>query len=136
MARVTEKDVRDLLDGDIGDTTSLPSLAPFVEIGSSITDDLYALAVTKGLQSKLTDAKLKIIERWLSAHYAVHRSPQYKSKATQAASGTFDILNYQKAAIEADPTGLLESMLTRVKASGAWLGKPYNQQTTYRSRNY
>lgn len=133
MARVVEQDVRDILDNDIGDTSQLPSLVPFISAATLIVT--RAMACAERRKKAFTAAEAKECERWLAAYYAVHKSPQYKLKSTSGAGGSFDHLSYLDAACNMDPSGCLQAIIENKVASGAWLGKRPSVQTPYRERS-
>jgi hypothetical protein len=142
MARTTSSAVQGVLLRDY-DSRDNPSLTPFIDTASSVVDDVALCAVNKG--TPLSDAKLELIERWLSAHcYAMNDQP-YAEKKTMQASAVFqgrtgmylEATKYGQMAVSLDPTGCLSAIASgsRKKASIAWLGLPESEQTPYRDRN-
>lgn len=66
MARVTDAEVRELIP-----STSIADLTPFIAAASILVDQLEL-----GCGSSFSLAKLKEIERWLSAHFASISDPK------------------------------------------------------------
>lgn len=140
MARTTEILVKGVLLADY-DTGLSPSLVPFIDIASSIVDDVAACALDKGVT--LSTAKLELMERWLAAHFYVMTDQTYKSKKTGDAAATFQgetkmyltSSKYGQSAIVMDPTGCLAAQGNMRVATMAWLGMLEQEQQTYNERN-
>ena len=138
--RTTSAAVELVLGADYG---ALPDgtnqdLDPYIETAASIVDDLDELATSRGYD--LTDAKLELIERWLSAHAYTKSDPTYQSRSTGGRSGTF-VRNpkcpepYKDMALMLDPTGLLNALLNQARAGATWMGLPPSDQTDYEDRD-
>lgn len=128
MPRVTEAEVRDIVDA----SSDIPMM-PHIQAASVVIDRVNTCASARGYT--LTAAELTELERWLAAHFYVHRDPQYRSRKTSDASGEFDTLNYLETAKSLDPSGCLAAQMERNRAGGFWLGKPKSQQTSYSDRD-
>jgi hypothetical protein len=134
--RTTEEQVREIIDTDV----SL-SIAPFIDQASALTDKVSAADTTGELGTDL----LLMIEKNLAAHFYAFRDPQYTSKSTGGASGSFqgqtglglNATYWGQTAMLLDVTGYLTelNMATRPKASLTWLGKPPSEQTDYEDRD-
>lgn len=120
--RTTAADVQGILGTNYHLRTS-PDLTPYIASASSIVDRIAAKAT-------VDSTVLELVERWLSAYFYCKMDPTYASKSTQGASGSFVSSSsldgegdrYKRAAIELDPTGLLNAMLNR-KSAGAFLAR-------------
>lgn len=133
--RVTEDEVRSLVDSD-----EELSLAPFIATANAVAD----LVDSNDADGVLTDAMLKEIEKYLSAHFYEHRDPQYTSRATAGASASFqgqfgmalDSSKWGQTAKMLDVTGYLASMSRgKSKAVATWLGKRPSEQVDYSERD-
>jgi len=111
--RVTDQEVRDIFETDISD------LAPFITAAN--------ITVNENLSGQgLTDAALKEIERWLSAHMATARDPRTSKESMGDASETYqgdsglglDSSRYGQMVKTLDPTGRLTSLGKR--KAGMW----------------
>lgn len=116
------------------------TLTPFITAGSTMTDEIVVFAAEQELTA-LTDAKLEVIERWLSAHFYAVMAQLYKTKHSPGQSAVFqgdtamflESTTYGQMAMTLDPTGYLraiggrEMKIARVK----WLGKDPVDQSEY-----
>lgn len=69
MARVTDEEVREIIDID----STITDLTPYITIAN--------IVVNKNcVDSSLDDAQLKEIERWLAAHFVCIRDPRSASE--------------------------------------------------------
>ena len=77
---VTKTDVKQVIDTDLGDT----DLDYFISLAD--------LEIVEKLTGKgLSDARLKEIERWLTAHFiASSRDPQIKSEGVDVLSSSYE----------------------------------------------
>lgn len=140
MARTTERAVKQLLGSNYG-TDHLgndPSLRPYIDTAAAIMARVVTCATAKSFTH--TAAELELIERWLAAHYYTRMDPTYTSKSTAGASGSFtspkdETERYKASAIELDASGCLKAILSRNKATAAWLGKVPSDQIPYDQRN-
>ena len=108
-------------------------MMPFIQPATVIVDRVKTCATDRGYT--LTKAELTQIEVWLSAHFYLHRDPQYRERHTEKAGGAFETLNYLEMAKSIDPSGCLAAQMERNRAGGFWLGKPKSQQTDYLNRD-
>lgn len=110
-------------------------LAPYIEIASSITDDVAVCATSKGRTQ--TSAKLELIERWLSAHFYTKMDPLYQARATDEASGRFHSSpdDYLEGAMTVDSSNCVRNIMKNQVAGASWLGKPRSQQIDYQDRD-
>ncbi len=138
--RTTERAVKQLLGSNYGTdhAGNDPSLRPYIDTAAAIVARVITCATAKDYTH--TSAELELIERWLAAHYYTRMDPTYTSKSTAGASGSFtspkdDTERYRQSAIELDTSGCLKAILTRNKATAAWLGKPPSEQTDYVDRD-
>ena len=128
MSRCGEEDVRGIVETD----RSI-SLEPFIRAASNLVDRVEACASRRGVS--LTTGQLRDIAAWLAAHFYVHRDPQYTSKSTGSASGSFKTLDYLETAQALDTSGCLRSVMKGNRAGVVWLGKPPSTQVDYRDRD-
>ena len=103
--RVTEQEVRNIFETDITD------LSPFITAANlMVNENLFGQG--------LTDATLKEIERWLSAHLATARDPRTSKESMGDASQTYqgdsglglDSSRYGQMVKTLDPTGRLTAV--------------------------
>lgn len=130
MARTTSKAVRSILDPDVPEDTDF---SPFIQSANVIVDRLRVAAINKGIA--LTTKELTLIEMWLAAYYTCAREPQYRSKSTIGASGSWEVKDYLEMAKSLDPSGTLAALMEHRKATITWLGKARSKQTPYDQRN-
>lgn len=123
MARTTPE-----LVGGIIEVDASIGLAPFIETASALVDDI----AKADDEATLTDARLELIERWLSAHFYAVRDPRafreradrieltYQSKVDLNLSVT----HYGQQAMILDTTGWLRAASDnkRRTVSATWLG--------------
>lgn len=76
MARVTDADVKEILDTMI-DTT------PFITAANLLVTDKLG-------SSDLSTSMLKEIERWLAAHFVCARDPRARTESIGAATKTYE----------------------------------------------
>lgn len=135
MGRTTEDQVRGILLKDY-DSQNNPSLDPFIEAASALTDGVVAAAARKGVV--LGDASLELIERWLAAHGYCMNDPQYSEKQTGRARGVYlgdkavkglDGSRYGQHAKLLDPTGYLKALDKGGGVGLYWLGLYPSEQT-------
>ena len=137
MSRTTANAVRDA----VGDTDPKADMALHLQFASALTD----YVVSKDTAHLLTSALLTLIETYLAAHSYALRDPQYTSKSTGGASGSFIraqagqglmATDWGQQACALDVSGTLDSIADGIEtASMEWLGKPQGQQVPYWCRN-
>ena len=128
---------------------SIP-VEPFIRSAHSKLMWLYAHCTG---MSSMTDDDLTIVEAWLAAHYYAQKDPQYLSKSTGGASGSFqgqvgkyfESTWYGQRAIELDHSGCLarlQSELISTSQGGGkrvasihWAGKVPSEQIDYVERD-
>ena len=128
MSRTSETNVRQIIDTD-----STLTVEPFIRAASRIVDKLASCASERN--ETLTSGQLQDIETWLAAYLYAHRDPQYTSKSTLSASGSFKTLDYLETAKMLDTSGCLDELLSNQRASMVWLGKEPSSQTDYSDRD-
>lgn len=126
--RVGEDEVRAIVETDPN-----LSLAPFIAVADRLTTRVKACAAARG--RALSRDQLRDVETWLAAYFYLHRDPQYTSKGTQSASGSFQALDYLETAKSIDVSGCLRALMAGNRAGAAWLGKPRSKQTDYSLRD-
>lgn len=140
MPRTTSILVQDCLQDDYGKTAngSTPSLATPIATANAIVTQYVADVASRGL-SAVSAPVLELIERWLAAFYYTASDPTYSSRSTEGASGSFlrdDGKNpYKQAALDLDPYGMLNALLSRQRASAVWLGKRASDELSFDQRN-
>jgi len=107
MARVSDNEVKEIIETDVTTT-------PFITIANLLVTDLLG-------DSGLSDAMLKEIERWLSAHFVAIRDPREKIIKTGDAGATF-FLGKEGKGLESTPYGL-QAMAMDTTGTLANLGK-------------
>ena len=126
-------EVADVLAGNWDKKTNL---GPFIAGASAIVDRIKACAATRSLA--LSDAELKEIERWLSAHFYCRVDKTYQSKNTGAASAQFtgqtgmslDSTEYGQTAMNLDWSGCLSALSKRAFAHSTAVGRSPSDQLT------
>jgi hypothetical protein len=104
-------------------------VAEYIKTANTITNKVAA-ADTEGI---LGDVLLERIEVYLACHYYSLRDPQYISKSTGGASGSFAERDWWKEAERLDLTGFLAS-LGGVQVGFTWLGKTESEQIDWTDR--
>lgn len=102
------------------DSFANPDLIPYIETASAIVDQLIQQAAEDN--QVIPTSTLELIERWLSAYFYTIMDPLYLTKKTGLAMGTFPERSYKDAAIQLDPTALLNDILSKNRATGYWGG--------------
>lgn len=112
----------------LGNFPASLDLQPFIDTAVSIVDDIEALG-----DSCMNAAKLELVERWLSAHFASMLSPMATSKSIAGASMSFEGVasgqgiastRFGVQAMVVDCTGHLRR-LENGPATMQWLGTSY-----------
>ena len=84
--RVTAEQVAEIMEWQDGSSGPVVPLTPFITQANVMVNWLHS----KDTDAELDDDTLLEIEKQLAAHfYAVQRDPQYQSKSTSGASGSF-----------------------------------------------
>lgn len=140
MARTTSPLVQDCLQDDFGPTASgaVPTLATPIATANAMVDQYVADVAARAL-TPVNSTVLELVERWLSAYYYTASDPAYSSRSTEGASGSFlreDGKNpYKQAALDLDPYGLLNAVLSRQRATALWVGKRASDELIFDERN-
>jgi len=107
------------------------SLTPFIEAANALVTELCAEVTT------YNDARLELIERWLSAHFYAIYDPRRESDKAGVVSKKiqsrvdlgFDVTHYGQMAMRLDTNGELAALNEQIKngsryvpASVSWLG--------------
>lgn len=121
MVRVSENDVRGILDADCD-----ISLTPFIKAAHQIVERVKACASKRG--ESLTEDELREIEKWLAGWFYSARDDERRltSKRTLSASASFARSageEFKQMAIALDPSGCLNSILSNNRGRLVWLGK-------------
>lgn len=130
-----------LAPGGDYDLDNEPSLEPFIEAASLLTDAVEACAINK--DRALSSSQLTAIEKWLAAFYYCLSDQKEKMVRTGNASSTFqgetkldlESNNYGKGALLLDTSGCLSAIAKRKRVRGVWLGRPPSEQTPYVDRD-
>jgi len=131
----------ELLLGDDYDAQRVGGLQPFIDTANAIIDSVEACAGTT-----LTESRLELMERWLSAHCYCQSDPTYANESKGGASGAYtgqtgmflESTRYGQMALSLDSTGCLAEVTKpegRPVAGGFWMGKRTSTRRTYRERN-
>lgn len=140
MAQRTSLDaVEAILGPNMAEGTDLQ---PFIDTATAIVDGVEECA-----DGGLSETKLELIERWLSAHCYAQMDQTKASKGTEGASASYHGqtgmflrgTKYGQMALTLDSTGCLSSLTdpdtnTRVTAGGFWAGRKPSDQTDYDDR--
>lgn len=135
MSRVTEQQVREIIDDD----TDI-SMQPFIDVAGVLTDRVES----EDSENRLSSDELIQIEKWIAAHAYAIRDHQFASKSTGGASAQFqgqtgmrlEATLWGQMALALDCTGYLASLQSRrFRAGVAWLGLPPSEQTDYDDRD-
>lgn len=139
--RVSQEDVEEVLERqDDTNGVDIP-LTPFIKQANVLTNWLQA----QDSSNELDADTLTEIERQLTAHfYSVQRDPQYQSKATGGASGSFQgatgyslqATHFGQTALLLDVTGRLtkrnlEAQQGKRVATVTWLGYQDHSEDPY-----
>lgn len=105
---------------------------------NSVTNRMVTCATAKGFVH--TSDELIDIETLLAAHHYMTFDPQYTSKTTDGASGSFDIKQPMDLAKISDGSGCLAAILGPegkgpIVASLDWMGLPPSEQTPFYERD-
>ena len=139
--RATAKAVTEIVEWQDGNNGQMIPLASFINQANIMTDWLES----KDADSELSAATLTAIEVQLAAHfYAVQRDPQYQSKSTAGASGSFQgatsfslqATHYGQTALLLDVTGRLtkrnlEAQQGKRVATTTWIGHIDHSEDPY-----
>jgi len=129
--RTTEDAVRELLETD-----DSINIEPFIDAANAVTDYI----VSQDSDGILSSALKVQIEKYLAAHFYALKDPQYSSKSTGGASGSFiraqagqgfKATDWGQQAVDMDITGTLGKR----RVSANWLGKAPSEQTDYVDRD-
>lgn len=113
---------------------STPDLTPYITTASNLVDQVAVDSTTNGFS--LSAATLELIERWMAAHYYTKSDPTYTGRAGASfVRSQQDPEPYVGVAIDLDPSGSLNTLLKRQRASAVWGGKPVSAQLTFQQRN-
>lgn len=63
------------------------NLLPFIEVANSLIDEIVA----EGCGASYSDAKLELLERWLSAHFVAVALPRASSRSVNGASVSYSL---------------------------------------------
>jgi hypothetical protein len=104
--RVTEEDVMEIIEVD-----SAISLLPFIALADLIITEDFE-------DAPLSVARLKEVERWLSAHFYAIRDPRVSSEGAGGVSNSYVVSSgtgfnstpYGQQAVRLDTTGTLAAM--------------------------
>lgn len=113
-------------DSPASDYDGVTDLTPYIQSASSVVDQVVVFAAQRYMP--LPPATQELVERWLSAYFYCKADPQYASRSTGGASGSFvsdsgDPERYKKAAIDIDWSGCLSAILKRQFAHAFWPGR-------------
>lgn len=114
-------------------------LTPFIETASSLVDELLEPLGT------MTDAKLELIERWLSAHYYAIHTPRAASEYATGVGESIEtrvdlglnVTRYGQQALILDTSGKLAQLQDNVtgkpkrKIGARWMGNPTEKNASY-----
>lgn len=140
MARTDATSVQAILLKDY-DAENAPSLTPFITWANLLLNRVVTCATAKGIT--FSDDELLALETWLAAHAYTANDPQYTSKSTAGASGSFagafdkglNSSRYGQMALSLDPSGCLDAITNRKRARAFWLGKAPSEQIDYDQRD-
>lgn len=123
--RTTAEDVEDLLDHSVDTSTDLDA---YIETANMIVDDNL-------LNYGYSDAKLELIERWLSAHfYTLAQKPTIVSESADGASESYDVktlgtnfasTRYGQQAMLLDYRGKLAALGKKLESGRMRIGTAY-----------
>ena len=114
--------------GGIIEVDATIDLTPFIETASALVDDIAA----GDTNSVLTDTRLELIERWLSAHFYAIRDPRTSRERADRIELTYQtkvdlnlsVTHYGQQAMILDSTGQLKLLSDgkRRTVTLTWLG--------------
>lgn len=114
MSRVSPDDVRAIIDFD----PAVTNLQPFIDAAEELVNEVCAST------AYYTEARLKIIETWLAAHFLAIRDPRYQSEGIGAANAT--VMAQVGFNLALTPFGQQAALLDS-KGGLAWLDKHISQ---------
>lgn len=135
--RTTAEAVEAILVEDL-DTAGLASLEPFIETASQIVTDVCGTA-------GYSDAKMELIERWLSAHvYTLNHSPTVQSQSVDGASESYVGVSgqrlaqtrYGQMAMTIDTKGKLAALDKKIESGRIKIGTGYMGRISDKSDLY
>ncbi|MCK9569338.1 hypothetical protein M0R72_10410 [Candidatus Pacearchaeota archaeon] len=138
--RVTEEDVKSLIETGNDYLGVAIAVAPFINAANALTDKVDA----EDDDGLLTDALLAQIEMFLAAHLYAHRDQQYANESRGGASATYqgqfgmglDSTRWGQTAKMLDVTGYLANLgQAKPEAEAFWIGLPPSEQTDYEDRD-
>ena len=114
--RTTAEQVSAIVEVD----TSI-SLTPFIEVASALVDEVCAT-----VEAGYADARLELIERWLSAHFICIRDPQASSEKAGSVGQSlqnkvdlhFNQTRYGQMALLLDTSGTLAALQAQAEGKG------------------
>lgn len=129
MARTTQSAVEAIIEVD-GD--AIPDISPFIDDAALVVEEDLAVLDT------LSESRLELIERYLTAHFIAIRDPRVASEKAGPVSASYqyklgDALKgttYGQAALALDSTGTLAALGEKRKtASISYLGPDIEELT-------
>lgn len=127
--RTTVTRVLSILGGNYGSVNGITvELQPFItKANLQINQALQLMLQMPSLPLLPTNDDLTMMETWLAAYYYSMTDPLQTNQSTAGASASFvteklDANRYKAGAIQADPTGVLQSLLNRQFARTFALG--------------
>lgn len=130
MPRTSREKVRSIIEVD---DDEVPDLDPFIETANNLVTDVCT-------GSGYTNAKLELIERWLSAHFYAIRDPRMTTKESRGQLGGIrqqfeskvdlglNLTRYGQQAVILDSAGNLKQLESSSKQRKIkkmfWLGTP------------
>ena len=134
--RTTATLVKTIIEVDAGIAPTDNDLLPFISVANVLVTD--CCTGSRGPVVPYDDARLELIERWLSAHVYCTRDPRVQSEGAAGLTATYQSVvsqglansHYGQMAMTLDTAGGLAAMNAATlrgakrKASIVWLGTP------------
>lgn len=140
MARTTLAQVETIIELDAELIPDEAALTPFIDVANELVTEA---CVTNGPETAYTDARLELIERWLTAHIYTIRDPRVANERAGAVGVSyqssvglgFDTSHYGQMAMRLDTNGGLAKLNTdtkkgRPRVGVQWLGTEYEDIPT------
>lgn len=100
--RVSDKEVREIRPSE-----SISDYTPFIETASILVDQ-----INSKFNKNFDDARLTLIEKWLSAHYGSVQDPMVARERFEQAEQTYQIGNRQLFGVMSDTYGQTANTLS------------------------
>lgn len=147
MPRTTKDDVEEIIELDAEIIPDDDAMAPFILVANELVTE--CCTGDAGPDTAYSDARLELLECWLSAHLYTNRDPRTTSEKAGSVGAAyqskidlgFDTSHYGQTAMRLDTNGGLAKLNADMKkgkprAGVAWLGLHPNDQPALTDEEY